>query len=61
MIRNSPARVPLWLAKRHWRDAQPIRIDRCRPELQGRLLRQRWLLFYTYRYHWRDRRDPLPF
>lgn len=61
MIRNTPARVPLWLAKRQWRDAQPMRIDRCRPELRDRLQRQRWRAFHTFRYHWRDKRGPPPF
>lgn len=54
MIRNSPARVPLWLAKRQWRlDGRkrgdgiywPAPLDLCR--------RMRWDPMPTYRRHWR--------
>lgn len=54
MIRNSPARVPLWLAKRHWRDDRrrkfdgiywPAPLDLCR--------RMRWQPMPTFRRHWR--------
>lgn len=53
MIRNAPARVPLWLAKRQWRDDRRRKFDGIYwPAPLETCERMRWNILYVSRSYW---------